>query len=149
VLLLPANVRDLMIAHCLDWYPLEGCGLLVGPAPVTSVTDGAAGGVTSRGPARVTSAVPTDNEAASSRVYTVPSVAMFRAERDAQEHSEELVGVWHSHTHTDAYPSPTDIAQAPDPGWHYVIVSLRDVEPTLRSYRVVEGTVTEEQVEVQ
>ena len=49
----------------------------------------------------------------------------------------------HSHTHTDAYPSPTDVAQAPDPGWHYVIVSLRDPEPVVRSYRIVDGNITE------
>ena len=59
-----------------------------------------------------------------------------------------IVGVVHSHTHTDAYPSPTDVAHAPDPSWHYVIVSLRDEAPVLRSYRIVDGQVTEEQVEV-
>ena len=41
----------------------------------------------------------------------------------------EIIGVFHSHTHTDAYPSPTDVAQAPDPDWHYVLVSLRDTHP--------------------
>jgi proteasome lid subunit RPN8/RPN11 len=54
----------------------------------------------------------------------------------------------HSHTHTEAYPSPTDVAQAPDPGWHYVIVSLRAEAPTLRSYRIVDDTVDEEVVSV-
>ena len=52
----------------------------------------------------------------------------------------------HSHTHTDAYPSPTDVAQAPDPDWHYVIVSLKQESPVLRSYRIVDGEITEEQV---
>jgi proteasome lid subunit RPN8/RPN11 len=56
------------------------------------------------------------------------------------------VGVYHSHTHTDAYPSPTDVAQAPDPTWHYVLVSLREDEPMVRSYRIVDGAVTEEPV---
>jgi proteasome lid subunit RPN8/RPN11 len=56
------------------------------------------------------------------------------------------VGVFHSHTHTDAYPSPTDVVQAPDPSWHYVIVSLRDVQPVVRSYRIVDGLVEEESV---
>ncbi|MGH9007611.1 MAG: Mov34/MPN/PAD-1 family protein, partial [Acidimicrobiales bacterium] len=51
-----------------------------------------------------------------------------------------------SHTHTDAFPSPTDVEQAPDPAWHYVIVSLRDIAPVLRSYRIVEGAVEEESV---
>ena len=49
------------------------------------------------------------------------------------------MGVFHSHTHTDAYPSPTDVAQALDPGWHYVLVSLRDTHPVVRSYRIVDG----------
>ena len=45
---------------------------------------------------------------------------------------DEIVGVWHSHTHTDAYPSPTDVRQAVDPAWWYVIVSLKHGEPVLR-----------------
>ncbi len=54
----------------------------------------------------------------------------------------------HSHTHTDAYPSPTDVAQAPDPGWHYIIVSLRQDAPVLRSYRIIDETISEEPVVV-
>ncbi|MHB8431692.1 MAG: Mov34/MPN/PAD-1 family protein, partial [Acidimicrobiales bacterium] len=57
-----------------------------------------------------------------------------------------IIGVFHSHTHTDAYPSPTDVAQAPDPGWHYVLVSLADIQPVVRSYRIVEGVISEEPV---
>ena len=131
MLLLPAEVFELMVAHCLDGYPLEACGLLAGDAD------------------RVTRGYPTANAAASARVYTVEPRDLLRADRDAEAHGTELIGVWHSHTHTDAYPSPTDIAQAPDPAWHYVLISLRDIEPVLRSYRVVDGTVTEERVEVQ
>ncbi len=52
----------------------------------------------------------------------------------------------HSHTHTDAYPSPTDVAQAPDPNWHYVIVSLRQEAPVLRSYAIRDGAIAEEPV---
>jgi [CysO sulfur-carrier protein]-S-L-cysteine hydrolase len=131
VLLLPADIFELMVAHCLDGYPLEACGLLAGVGE------------------QVTRGYPTGNAAASSRVYTVEPRDQLRADLDAEAHGAELIGVWHSHTHTDAYPSPTDIKQAPDPGWHYVIISLRDVEPVLRSYRVIDATVTEEPVEVQ
>ena len=60
----------------------------------------------------------------------------------------ELIGVMHSHTHTTAYPSPTDVDQAPDPGWHYVIVSFRTGVASLRSYRIVDETVEEEAVVV-
>jgi len=131
VLSLPPPIFELMMAHCLDGYPLEACGLLAGTGE------------------QVRLAYPTANAAASSRVYTEEPKDLLRADRDAEDHGAELIGVWHSHTHTDAYPSPTDIAQAPDPSWHYVIISLRDVEPVLRSYRVEDGVVTEEPVQVQ
>ena len=86
------------------------------------------------------------NAAESARVYTGEHGEHLRAERDAEDHGWEIVGVVHSHTHTEAAPSPTDVAQAPDPSWHYAIVSLRDEVPTLRSWRIVDGTVTEEPV---
>jgi proteasome lid subunit RPN8/RPN11 len=56
--------------------------------------------------------------------------------------------VVHSHTHSEPYPSPTDVAQAPDPSWHYVIVSLKRESPEVRSYRIVDGTIAEEPIEL-
>ncbi|MDZ7675348.1 MAG: Mov34/MPN/PAD-1 family protein [Acidimicrobiales bacterium] len=61
----------------------------------------------------------------------------------------EVVGVMHSHTHTDAYPSPTDVEKGGNPlleHWHWIIVSLRDTAPVLRSFRIVDGEVREEPV---
>jgi len=92
--------------------------------------------------------VPCRNAAESAVVYTVHPVDHLRADRAAEDDGLAIVGVMHSHTHTDAYPSPTDVASAPDPSWHYVIVSLRDDEPTLRSYRIVDGTIAEERVDL-
>ena len=61
-----------------------------------------------------------------------------------------MLGVMHSHTHTSAYPSPTDVrdATAFDPfgAFHYVIVSLKHADPVLRSYRIVDGEITEERL---
>ena len=91
---------------------------------------------------------PTRNVAASAKLYTVDPREHLRADRDAEARGIEIIGVFHSHTHTDAYPSPTDVAQAPDPGWHYVIVSLRDTHPMLRSYRIHGDRVDEESVVV-
>jgi [CysO sulfur-carrier protein]-S-L-cysteine hydrolase len=121
-----------MIALAWEGLPLEACGLLGGD-PRTG---------------RVDRFYPCHNEAQSSRIYTVAGKDMLRADRDAEDRGYELIGVMHSHTHTDAYPSPTDVRQAVDPGWHYVIVSLRDEAPVLRSYRIVDGTITEEPVQV-
>ena len=56
--------------------------------------------------------------------------------------------MFHSHTHSEPYPSPTDVDQAPDPGWHYVIVSLKREAPETRSYRIVDGVISEERVAV-
>jgi [CysO sulfur-carrier protein]-S-L-cysteine hydrolase len=57
--------------------------------------------------------------------------------------------IYHSHTSTEAYPSRTDIALAQEPGAHYVLVSTREPESVeFRSFRIVDGSVTEEDVQV-
>jgi [CysO sulfur-carrier protein]-S-L-cysteine hydrolase len=132
VLRLPPEVYSQMVSHCLRGLPDEACGLLSGD-PATGVVD---------------RCYPTRNAAASAKLYTVEPVDHLRADRDAEGRGSEIVGVFHSHTHTDAYPSPTDVAQAPDPGWHYVLVSLRDGIPTVRSYRIRGEVVDEEPVVV-
>jgi len=92
---------------------------------------------------------PTRNLAASAKLYTVDPKEHLRADRDAEASGYSIIGVFHSHTHTEAYPSPTDVAQAPDPTWHYILVSLRDIQPVVRSYGIVDGVVTEEPVRLQ
>ncbi len=129
-LLLDRGVYLQVVAHSYDGLPLEACGLLA--------AEPASG--------RVTRCYPTGNEAASARVYTVPPKALLLADRDAEERGLVLAGVFHSHTHTTAYPSPTDVAQAPDPAWHYVLVGLGEGAPVVRSYRIVGGSVEEEPV---
>jgi proteasome lid subunit RPN8/RPN11 len=128
VLRLPAGVHAQMVAHCLAGLPEEACGLLAAEP----------GGDTVR------RCYPTRNAAGSAKLYTVDPRDHLHADRDAEAAGLEIVGVFHSHTHTDAYPSPTDVAQAPDPTWHYVIVSLRQSVPSVRSYRIVDGRVAEE-----
>jgi proteasome lid subunit RPN8/RPN11 len=114
----------IVVGHCYDRLPEEACGLLAGPM---------IGGL----PTGVISAVyPCRNADASARTYTVDGRDYLRATRDAESRGDEIVGVWHSHTHTDAYPSSTDVRQAVDPAWLYVLVSLRDGAPVLRSYRI-------------
>ena len=119
-----------MVAHAYDGQPDEACGLLAGP-PGTN---------------RVTAFYPCRNAAESSRIYTIDPKDHLRADRDAEGRGLEINGVVHSHTHTDAYPSPTDVEQAPVPTWHYVIVSMRQEAPVTRSYRIVDGGITEEPV---
>jgi len=120
-----------IVAHCYDGLPDEACGLLAGP-----VDDGA-------GTGEVAEVYPARNADASARTYTVDGRDYLRADREAQALGAEIVGVWHSHTHTPAYPSPTDVRQAVDPNWFYVIVSLAEGEPVVRTYRIAGERITE------
>ena len=119
-----------MIAHAYAAYPEEACGLLGGAA----------------GAGRVEVFYACRNAAESARIYTIEPRDHLMADRDAERRGLSIVGVFHSHTHTEPYPSPTDVEQAPDPDWHYVIVSLKREAPETRSYRIVEGRVSEEPV---
>ena len=71
----------------------------------------------------------------------------MRVEQSADDRGLAVLGVVHSHTHTEAYPSATDVAQAPDPLWNYAIVSLKHDPPQLRNYRIVAGEITETAVD--
>src|SRR5580700_2861707 len=132
MLRLPRDLYLEMVAHCLSGLPDEACGLLVG----------------SYGGGEATHLFATANAAGSAMVYEIDPKEMLGVDRAARDLGADIMGVFHSHTHTDAYPSLTDVAQALDPGWHYVLVSLRDTHPVVRSYRIVEGVITEEPVEV-
>ena len=121
--------RDAVVATCIRALPNEGCGLLVG-TPEGVVTD----------------VVPSPNVAASARVYEIDPKVLLRTFRAADEAGRVVLGVFHSHTHSAPYPSPTDITQAPDPQWHYVLVSLAHVDVELRSYAIADGVVTEEEL---
>jgi [CysO sulfur-carrier protein]-S-L-cysteine hydrolase len=132
VLRLSRDIYMEMIGHCLRGLPEEACGLLVG----------------SYGGEVADLIFPTKNAAASALIYEIDPKEMLAVDRQAQALGADIMGVFHSHTHTDAYPSPTDVAQAQDPGWHYVLVSLRDTHPVVRSYAIVDGATTEEPVVV-
>jgi proteasome lid subunit RPN8/RPN11 len=116
-----------MVAHCIACVPEEGCGLLVGDE----------NGV-------VASVHPTRNAAASAQIYALDPREHLRIDRNAEDAGLAVIGVFHSHTHTDPWPSPTDVAQAPDPGWHYVLVGLRHEVASTRSYRIIDGNIFEE-----
>ncbi len=127
---------DLLVAHAYDCFPHEACGLIAGPA-----TDGVGGDEAAH-------FSPCRNAAESARVYTIDPKDHLHAELDADDRGWEINGVVHSHTHSEPYPSPTDVAQAPVPSWHYVIVGLKRDAPEVRSYRIVDGAIDEEPIEL-
>lgn len=135
VLTITRSVYFDLVAHLIDGLPDEACGLFAGARHSDDV-------------ATVTRFYPSANVAASSRIYTIDPKTHLRADIDAEDGGLEILGVVHSHTHTEPFPSPTDVEQAPDPAWHYIIVSFRTGLPALRSYRIVDGSIAEEAVSV-
>jgi len=126
-LLIPSGALRAMAAHAFHCFPEEACGLLIGD----------------RVNSRVARFVACTNVAHSAKLYTIDPTEHLRAEMSGEAEGFEVIGVMHSHTHTEPYPSPTDVAQAPDPGWHYLIVSLKRGAPETRSYRLVDGQISE------
>ena len=124
-------VQDAMIAHALDERPFESCGVLAG-----------SGGA-------ITASYPTANAAELNGVrYEIDGKEFLRVNREIDDADLELLGIYHSHPFTRAYPSVTDVGQAWE-GLAYVIVSLTDfLAPDVKAFTVVDGQITEESIEV-
>jgi [CysO sulfur-carrier protein]-S-L-cysteine hydrolase len=133
VLTITRELRDQIVAHARQDHPDEACGILAGPA----------------GTDRPTRFIPMTNAARSPTFYEFDSTEQFQVWKQMDEQDEEPVVIYHSHTATEAYPSRTDIGLAAEPDAHYVLVSTRDEDETeFRSYRIVDGEVTEEPVTI-
>jgi proteasome lid subunit RPN8/RPN11 len=130
VFVVPHDAVEAMGRHALECFPEECCGLLVGV----------------RDENRAVKFVPLTNVAHSARVYSLDAREHLHTELAAEAEGLEVIGVVHSHTHTEAWPSPTDVAQAVDPGWHYVIVTLARNSPEPRSFLINGTTITEEDI---
>ncbi len=126
------DLVDAMIAHARADHPDEACGVIAGP-------------VGSDRPERF---IPMQNAARSTTFYEFDSGDLLRLYREMDSRDEQPVVIYHSHTATEAFPSRTDISYASEPDAHYVLLSTRSEDSTeVRSYRIVDGEVTEEMVE--
>jgi [CysO sulfur-carrier protein]-S-L-cysteine hydrolase len=128
---------DEMVTHAREDHPDEACGVIAGPAG-------------SDNPVRLVRMTNADRSPTFFRFDPAEQLKLYREMDDADE---EVVVVYHSHTATEAYPSRTDISYASEPQAHYVLVSTADngnddgpVE--VRSFRIREGVVTEEEIQV-
>ena len=121
-MILPAAVRDAVIAHARDAAPAECCGVLVGTA------------------AAITAAVRAGNLSGDPNRFLLDPKDHIRARRDARAAGLEIVGFYHSHPHSAAEPSETDRAEA----WLYpehlhLIVGLAGEAADVRLYRFTGG----------
>jgi proteasome lid subunit RPN8/RPN11 len=130
-LVLEQQYIDEMITHAKDDAPDECCGIIAGK-------DGRA--------MRLYRAINAEH---SPYRYSVDPKDLLRIYREADQNDWEFLVIYHSHTHTEAYPSPTDVRLAAWPDAHYVLVSLMDEsQPVVRAFRIVDGAVTEEPIEL-
>ncbi|HYM16281.1 MAG TPA: M67 family metallopeptidase [Dehalococcoidia bacterium] len=130
-LVLEQEYIDEMIAHAKDDTPDECCGIIAGK-------DG-----------RATKLYRAVNAEHSPYRYSVDAKDLLRIYRAAEDNGWEFLAIYHSHTHTEAYPSPTDVRLAAWPDAYYVLVSLMDeVKPVVRAFRIVDAAVTEEPIEL-
>ena len=134
---LPASIRAALIGQARTEYPNEACGLIIGRATATD------GGTALR-------YEPARNAAASPDRYEIHPDDLYRLTLATDDADEVFWGIVHSHTHTPAVPSPTDIGLAFYPDALYILVSLSDEEshpmtgtPSVRAWRIVDGAVHE------
>jgi proteasome lid subunit RPN8/RPN11 len=137
VLVIARSTYEQIVAHAKRDHPVEACGIVAGP----------------EGSGRPERFVPMVNAAGSPTFYEFDSTELLALYKELWANDEEPVVVYHSHTATEAYPSRTDIGLASEPGAHYVLVGTgehgNDEGPVeFRSYRIVDGQVTEEEVSV-
>ena len=133
MLVIRRDMVDAMVAHARADHPDEACGVIAG----------------SEGSDRPERHIAMLNAERSPTFYRFDSGEQLKVWRAMDEADEVPVVIYHSHTATDAYPSRTDISLAQEPDAHYVLVSTRDPhEHELRSYRIIDGVVTEEPVTI-
>jgi len=135
VLIIDRATHDAIIEHARRDHPDEACGVVAGPT----------------GSDRPARHVPMLNAARSPTFYEFDSGDLLKLYREMDDNDEEPVVIYHSHTATEAYPSRTDISLAQEPDAHYVLVSTRDGAHDsgpvdFRSFRIVDGVVSEEEV---
>jgi len=127
---IPAAVRDEMVAHARAGLPNEACGILAG-------LDG-----------RVERFFPAESDEPSPYYYRIESRDQIRIMNEIDEAGLDLIGIYHSHTSSPAFPSRTDAEQAFWPDAVYVIVSLANPDADVRGYRIRDMEVTEEELEL-
>jgi len=125
---IPAAMRDEIVAHARAGLPNEACGIIAG------LDD------------RAERFFPAQPDEPSPYYYRIESRDQIRIMNEIDDAGLDLVGIYHSHTSSPAFPSRTDAEQAFWPDAVYVIVSLAGPEADVRGYRIRDMEVTEEEL---
>ncbi|MFP3040503.1 M67 family metallopeptidase [Treponema primitia] len=134
MLILPREYFDRMIAHALTGLPNEACGLFAGEIAGDNKT--------------VKEVYCLTNTDKSAEHFSMAPEEQFKAIADMRKKGYTLLGNFHSHPATPARPSEEDIHLAFDPSLSYIIISLKDPDPALKSFVIRNGAAAEEPVQV-
>ncbi|MBI2873178.1 MAG: M67 family metallopeptidase [Chloroflexi bacterium] len=128
---LPKGFADEIVAHALEDDPNECCGILAGKN------------------GKVAKLYRMTNTAHSPYRYNMDPRELYRTYREIEDNGWEVLAIYHSHTHSEAHPSDTDVRLATWPDAYYILVSLMDKrQPVIRAFHIVDGKVTEEKLKV-
>ncbi len=130
MLSLPRAMVDQVLAHARRDHPDEACGIITGRDGVT------------------TRVVEMENAERSPTFYRFDAQEQLRVWREMDDADEVPLVIYHSHTATEAHPSRTDISLAGEPDAHYLLVSTRSQTDEVGAFRIVDGAVTEEPVQI-
>lgn len=118
-----------MIAHSREDKPSEACGVLSGSKN------------------EVSRVIRMKNVDESSITYLMDAREQFKTIKEIRDNGEELIGIYHSHVASRAYPSSTDVKLAFYPEAAYVIISLENKEnPDVKAYNIVDGEITDVEI---
>lgn len=122
---------DDMIAHAREGHPFEVCGLCAGNNK------------------KIDTIYRMTNTDKSEKTYFMDPQEQFAIMKEMRSHKVSLQAIYHSHPHSEAYPSAHDVELALYPEASYVIISLKDRDhPRIRSFSIVDGSITEEEIQI-
>lgn len=123
--------KNKLVEYSKKEFPNEACGILAGK-------DG-----------KIEKFYPVSNTDESAETFLMDSKEQLQVMKEIRNLGLEMVGIYHSHLETEAYPSPHDVKLAYYSEASYVIVSIKDKDnPSIRSFKIVEGNISEEEVKI-
>ena len=129
MLALGKNFREQIVSHALNDDPDECCGILAGRD------------------SKVSKLYRMTNVDHSPYRYNMDPKELYNIYNEIDNDGLEIVGIYHSHTHSEAYPSDTDVRLVTWPDASYILVSLMNKKnPEVRAFRIVDGNITEEEI---
>jgi len=132
MLILKKELLKMITEHAIREFPNEACGILSG----------------SQG--RVEKVYEMTNTDKSPQTFFMDAKEQLSVMKEIRNQGQEMIGIYHSHVASEAYPSSHDVELALYPEVSYVIISIKNKKnPSVRSFKIVEGKISEEELKIE